>query len=193
MGMFKGLGIRKNDIVRIKFKNLNDIIDSGDMPFHDLDDQLSLSNNMRAYYSGGDFVVDEEFSSENTDPKFGEGIRIKNHFDHNYDFMTYESCVDSIEVINDSRRFVSKEMGLVVIKVEGELFINGEPLIGDIHDKKKDFERYEKRKNPDAEFKHPNMALLSIFEEFITDLAMKESFNKRGNNELYSGRSAKKN
>lgn len=180
MGMLKGLGIKKNDVVRIKFKNLNDIIESSDMPFHELDDHLRLSGNMRAYYNGGDFLVCADFSSEDAEGEFGEGVRISNHFDHSYDLTVYESTIESIHVVNESRKFVSKDMDLIVVKVDGELFINGEPLIGDVNDKKRDFDRYEKRKNPDSEFKHPNMALLNIFEEFIADLAMKESLKKKG-------------
>ena len=176
MNKIRDLGIKKNDIVRIKFKDLNTLVLGSNMTFGDLDESLRLTSNMRAYYNGGDFLVGEDFNKENYCSILGDAISVKNHFDHDYDFLVYDFSLESIEIVSDARRFVSSELDLIVVRVDDELFINGKPLIGDIAEKKKDFSR--RSKNDGVEFEDKNMALLKIFEEFITDMAMRNSFKK---------------
>jgi hypothetical protein len=176
MNKIRSLGVKKNDIIRVKFKNLNSLIKDSKMPFSDLDDLVRLSNNMRAYYNGGDFVACEDFDAKNSHDFLGDAIHASNHLDHDYDFHIYDYCIESIEIVNDARRFVCTEMDLIVVRVDDELYINGKPLIGDEFDNQKEFKRFNK--NSDKEYVNKNFALLKIFEEFIADIAMRDSLKK---------------
>ncbi len=182
MNKIRDLGVKKNDIVRIKFKNLNAIIKDSNMPFQDLDEHLRLSSNMRAYYNGGDFLVSEDFNKDDFTEFFGDVIHLKNHLDSDYGFEVCEYTIETIEIVNDARRFVSSDLDLIVVRVEDELYINGQPIIGDELQKKKEHNRYKSKKDSEEEYVNENRKLLKIFEEFITDIAMKDSINteKRG-------------
>jgi len=103
---------------------------------------------------------------------------VRNHLDHDTSFQVYDFAIDSIEIVDDARRFISSELDLIVVRVEDELFINGKPLIGDELQKKKDHNRYSK--NEDKEYQNENRKLLKIFEEFIADLAVRDSIDSRG-------------
>jgi len=178
MNKIRNLGIKKNDIVRIKFKDLNRLVEQSNMAFQDLDESIGLSRNMRAYYNGGDFLVSLDFDRDNTDSFLGDAIEVKNHFDNDYSFLVYEFAIESIEIVNDARRFISSELDLIVIRVEDELFINGRPVVGDEPEKIKQHKRYNKKDN--GEYVNENRKLLKIFEEFIADLAVKESIKNEG-------------
>jgi hypothetical protein len=178
MNKIRDLGIKKNDVVRIKFKDINSIIKNSGIPFQDLDDDLRLSSNMRAYFNGGDFLVSEDFDTSLKDSVFGDCVVLKNHFDFDNNLQIYEYTIDTIDIVNDARRFVSSDLDLIVVRVEDELFINGQPLIGDELQKKKDHDRY--KKNNEKPYENENRRLLSIFEEFIADLAVKDSIDNRG-------------
>jgi hypothetical protein len=180
MNKIRDLGAKKNDIVRVKFKNLNSIVKESGMTFSDLDDTLRLSGNMRAYYNGGDFLVSEDFDKSERDDFFGDMLHLKNHFDNDYGFEICDFVIDSIDIVNDARRFVSSDLDLIVVRVDDELFINGQPLIGDEVQKKKEYSRFKAKE--EKEYVNENRRLLKIFEEFIADMAMRESIqtDKRG-------------
>jgi len=178
MNKIRDLGIKKNDIVRVKFKNLNSIVKESCLPFQDLDELLRLSSNMRAYYNGGDFLVSEDFDRDNFDSTMGDAIEVKNHFDNDYSFLIHEFAIESIEIVNDARRFISSDFDMGVIRVDDELFINGKPIIGDEREKKKEYNRYKKKE--DDQYVNQGRKLLKIFEEFITDLAVNDSINDKG-------------
>jgi hypothetical protein len=178
MNKIRDLGIKKNDIVRVKFKDLNSIVKQSGLPFQDLDELLRLSSNMRAYYNGGDFLVSEDFDRDNFDSTIGDAIEVKNHFDNDYSFLIYEFAIESIEIVNDARRFISSDFDIVVVRVDDELFINGKPVIGDEREKRKEHNRYKKKE--DDQYVNQGRKLLKIFEEFITDLAVSDSINDKG-------------
>lgn len=175
-GKIKLLNPKKNEVVRILFKSLNQILTDSMLPFSEADDQLSLGRNIRAILQGGDFIVSEPVRGE-VDDSFGQYLTIKNHFDHDYDFDAHEIMIESIEIIDDPIIFSSPDMNLIVIRTGDELFINGSPLIGDEADEEKDYHAYGKNKG--LVYENKNRKLLNIFENFITDLAVKDSLSQK--------------
>ena len=65
-----------------------------------------------------------------------------------------------------------------MVRVDDEMYINGQPLIwAEDRDRKK----HEKRKDKDdGEYENPNRKLLKMFENYIADLAVRESFRGMG-------------
>ena len=103
-------------------------------------------------------------------------MRVTNHLDCNHGFVVYEDSIESIEIVADSERFESRDHKLLVVRVEDEMFINGEPLIWNEVQKEK--EHNNRSKNKDKDFENPNRKLLKMFENYIADLALKESFSE---------------
>jgi hypothetical protein len=167
---------KRNEVVRIRFKTLDRILDDSGLPFSEADDQLALGRNIRAVLQGGDFIVSEPVQGDDSD-KFGQYITIKNHFDHDYEFDVHDIVLESIQIIDDPIMFSSQEMNLMVVRVGDEIFINGSPLIGDELENEQDFHRYGKNKG--MPYENKNRKLLSIFENFIADIAVKDSLSHK--------------
>jgi hypothetical protein len=173
--MFKEIGIKKNDMVRLKFKPVLDVIKSLNMTFKQADEVYCISENFTAYSMGGDFLVDKvkfkEYEEENEDGC----IVILNHFDAKYNdkMYVYKEFIESIEIINDSdNRFISTDLNLCVIRLDNDLVINGNMLIGNQEVKKEDHERAMRRSSKTDPYVDPSLKLLKIFEDFITDMAV---------------------
>lgn len=177
MSILKKVNPKKNEVVRLKFKNIIQILDELNLPFSEADDLLGLSRNMRAYLQGGDFLVAE--GPKETDTGKYE-FTIKNHFDHDYDFEVSDSVVETIEIVEDPEFFSSQELNIIVVRTGDELFINGKPLIGDEFDNRRRHNKYNKN---NEEFKNKNRKLLQIFENFITDMAVKDSLSRNKGDE----------
>jgi hypothetical protein len=167
---------KRNEVVRIRFKTLDKILDDSGLPFSEADDQLAIGRNIRAVLQGGDFVVSEPAQGNDSD-KFGQYITIKNHFDHDYEFDVHDIVLESIQIIDDPIMFSSQEMNLMVVRVGDEMFINGSPLIGDELENEQDHHRYGKNKG--VPYENKNRKLLSIFENFIADIAVKDSLSHK--------------
>jgi hypothetical protein len=174
MSILKKVNPKKNEVIRLKFKSIILILDELNVPYSEADDILSLSRNMRAYLQGGDFLVSE---GPKDDSGKGFYIVVKNHFDHDYDFEVSDSVLESAEIIEDPEFFSCRVLNVIVVRTGDELFINGHPLIGD---EKNEEVRYNKYNAKKENFKNKNRKLLKIFEDFITDMAVKDSLSQKG-------------
>ena len=180
MSKIKSLNPKKNDVVRIKFKPITDFLDIGGLTFSEADDRFSVGKNIRAYLQGGDFLVDKNFDENDYEKDSGHCLYIKNHLDHDYDFSVYDASIEEISIVDDAQVFCSQDHNIIVVRVGDELFINGAPIIGNELMEEKRHNRFNKKKES-AEYTNKNRKLLEIFENFIADLAVKESLNsKRG-------------
>ena len=75
----------------------------------------------------------------------------------------------------DAERFISNDHGLIVIRVEDEMYINGQPLIWD-EKTQENKDKLNRRFGDDEPYVNPNRQLLKMFENYIADLAVRESF-----------------
>lgn len=166
----------KSDVVRIKFKSINEIIANSGMSYGDAEDLYEIADNFRAYLSGGDFLVSESYEKEDGDDK--GYIVLKNHLDLSHHFRVYDNAIESIEIVQDSEKFLSIDHKLLVVRVDNEMYINGVPMIWNEAANEKDFNR--RKHNADKEYENPNRKLLKIFENYIADLAVRESFKDGG-------------
>ena len=176
MSKIKSINPKKNEIVRISFKSIDEILDESGLTFSEADEHFSIGRNIRAYLQGGDFLVSEPLHGEDADD-YGKFFTVKNHFDHDYDFDIYDITIKSIEIVEDPIVFSSQEMNIMVVRVGYELFINGKPLIGNEVRSEIDFNKYGRNKG--RSYENGNRKLLSIFENFIADLAVKESLSEK--------------
>lgn len=167
MSRLRELNPQEGDVVHIKFKPINQIMEEGigEKPFHEIEEYYAIQSNVRAYIAGGDFLVAAEVTQDKNfqdDPY----IEIKNHLDHTYGFAVHESVIESIEIRDASEIFVSHDLKMIAVRINHEMFINGEPLIWDEYKKAED----------DDEYENNNRKLIRMFESFITDLAVKDAF-----------------
>ena len=175
----KALYPQKDDIVNIKFKNINDIIKDSTCEFHDTEEKYAIADNVKAYLTGGHFVV-KKFKA---DKEYEDGLIlvVANHLDCNYSFRIYENTIESIEIVNDSEKWVSTDHRLMVVRVDSELFINGQPLIWNESQEKKEHEMCITKRGADAdEYDSHNRKLLKLLENYIADLAVRETFSQKG-------------
>ena len=177
MSLIKNINAKKNDIVRIKFRNITDFLDDTGFTFSDADDRLALGRNIRAYLQGGDFLVDKDFNDDDYEPDIGHCLFVKNHLDHDYDFPVHDIAIEEITIVDDAQVFTSVDHNIMVVRVGDELFINGVPLIGDEKDEERQHNRYKSKEKTD--YKNKNRKLLEIFENFIADLAVKDSLSSK--------------
>lgn len=175
MSILQDLNPHKQDVVRIKFKTIDTIMRESKRAFHDTEEYYHLGDNVKAILQGGDFVVKEEVQM---DDESGY-ITVQNHLDHNYSLDIHDEMVESIELVQDAERFISNDHGLIVIRVEDEMYINGQPLIWDEKEQQEKDKR-NRRFGDDEPYINPNRKLLKIFENYIADLAVRESFKETG-------------
>lgn len=163
-------GIKENDVVRIKFKDLKELYSDLDS-LHTLMDDV-LSHNMRAFLHGGQFVV---ISPAQTDTqKKEEYLYIENHLDGSC-MNAYESMVESIEVVTDVPTFKNNEMGILITRLDNQLLINGHPL-KNIDEQRQHILQH--RGNKDIK---PNDGLTQFrefIESWLMDVAADEAMNE---------------
>jgi len=167
MSILKELNPQKGEVVRIKFKSINDLMDNINMPFHEVEEYYDLQNNIKAYIAGGDFLVDAAYSKdENSDDTY---IEIKNHLDKTYCFPVHESAIVSIEIIESAETFVSNDLKIIAVRIGNEMYVNGHPMI---------WNESEQNEYSDKNKENHNRKLLRMFENFIADLAVQDSFQQ---------------
>lgn len=179
MSRLKELNPKQGDVLNIKFKSVNSLISenvSDDTPYHMIVDYYGLEYNIRAYVANGHFIVTEDFNPKllrhmNNDNDGENCIVVKNHHDCNDEFYISESAIESIAPVDASEVFVSGTHGISVVRIDHEMFINGEPLIWN--------EKQMKEYN-DGDWENPNRRLISMFEAFIGDLAVRDTFQDEG-------------
>lgn len=175
----KALRPQKDDIVNIKFKNLNDIIKNSKLSYHDTESTYCIADNVKAYLAGGHFVV-KRFEIEK-DYEEGFYFTVVNHLDYNHSFRVFDDAIESIEIVDDSEKWISVDHKLMVVRVDNELFINGEPLIWNEAEAKKEHDLRLTKKGTDIDgYDNHNRKLLKLLENYIADLAVRETFSQKG-------------
>lgn len=153
--MSKLSGIRKGDIVRIKFVDLKALINTKvKSKSYRLISEWELGANIMAFAYGGDFLVKEDAPDISKD----QNLSLINHLDGG-EFDVPEEIVASIELIDASNRFVSEDHNLVITQMDSTLFLNGEEL-----------------KNTD-EHKHLDN-FVSFIERYLMNRAIENSISK---------------
>ena len=181
MSILKELNPQKNEVVRIKFKTINDIMSQSTRDFCGTEEYYALRPNIKAYLHGGDFIVSEEVDLDDHDDKKTYYISVQNHLDKHYGFDVHDEVIESVEIISDAERFSSHNHGILAVRVDDEMYINGRPLIWDEDDQAR---RSLKRGYGDEDaYKNPNRKLLKMFENFIADLAVRDSFQNMNEGE----------
>ena len=179
MGILKVLNQHKGDIVNIKFKSINDIMAQSDMDYHSAEEHYEIGENIKAYLASGHFLVEREVNVGNIGCKedlSAETISVTNHIDNNWNFIVRASSVESIEIVNDSERFICSDLKIALIRVEDELFINGKPLVwNEEHDER--VHNNDQRKLERGKYENPKRKFLKIIENYIADMALKDSLN----------------
>jgi len=169
--MFKlqQLNPQEGEVVKIKFKSINQIMDENldSKPFHEIYEHFEINDNVKAYVAGGHFLVAAAVNNDE-DHKDDPYICVKNHLDHSYDFNVHESVIESIEAVDASEVFVSHDIKVIAVRIEHEMYINGAPLIWNEKENAKSDEKYVNH----------NRKLIRMFESFITDLAVRDTFQQ---------------
>ena len=106
--------------------------------------------------------------SKDEDYKDDPYVEVRNHLDNEYAFAMHESAIDSIELVDAAETFVSNDLKIIAVRVDHEMYINGHPMI---------WNEKEQAENDDEWVNH-NRKLMRMFESFITDLAVKDSFQQ---------------
>lgn len=168
MSILKKLNPQEGDVVRIKFKSINQIMAEGigEKPFHEVEEYYGIQSNIKAYIAGGDFLVEAEVTTDDN-YKDNPYIQIKNHLDAEYGFAVHENAIESIEIRDAAEVFMSHDLKMIAVRIDHEMYINGEPLIWDEVEKVED----------DEDYKNNNRKLIRMFESFITDLAVRDAFH----------------
>jgi GH35 family endo-1,4-beta-xylanase len=179
MGKLKDLNPHKGEIVNIKFKSINEIMDNTVDDFHGTEETYEIADNIKAYIAGGHFIVSEILDEVDCKDDTEHNIKVINHLDCNYGLPVYEDAIESIEIVADSERFESKDHKILIVRVEDEMFINGHPLIWNERQDKKQHDRDSKKSNNKlkGKYENPNRKLLKMFENYIADMALKESLD----------------
>ena len=178
MSILKKLNPKKNEVIRIKFKPLNQIVEESPLSYSDTEEHYNFGSNIKAYLKGGDFIVEEDYEHDEEEKPIDRGVCVKNHFDCSHEFWIHETAIAEAEMVQDSERFSSHDHGILVVRVDDEMYINGQPLIwNEINDKA----YHDRNKRHDSEpYENKNRRLLKMFENYIADLAVRESFKDMG-------------
>lgn len=122
--MSKISGVKKGDIVRIKFIDLKDIVKKKSKnASYSLISEWELGSNILAFTYGGDFLVKEDAPDSSKD----QVLDLVNHLDSGT-FDVPEDIIASLEIIEASNKFVSEDHNLVITQIDNKLFLNGEEL-----------------------------------------------------------------
>lgn len=123
MSMFNG--IKKDDLVRIKFKDLK-LLYSNLSDLSNKMEEYNYRGNIKSMLTGGIFQVNIGPTKDTT--KGGlEFIMIDCHLDDDQ-LRVYEEMIESISVVGDAPSFKSGEHGFNIVRQGNILIINGRPL-----------------------------------------------------------------
>jgi hypothetical protein len=123
--MSKISGLKKGEIVRIKFKEMRDIVSMRSKnKSYALIGEWDLGSNVLAFTYGGDFLIKEDVTQAANKE---EVLELINHLDGGT-FDIPDEVVDTLEIIDAAAKFVSEEHNLILVMSENDLFINGEKL-----------------------------------------------------------------
>ena len=126
--MSRFAGIKKGDIVRVKFIEMRDLVGvkgtTKSRKSYQLVGEWELGANILAFTYGGDFLVKKDFP-DNASPQ--ETLELLNHLDGG-EFDIPQDIVAAIDVIDAAYKFVSEDHKICMIMSDSELLINGEKL-----------------------------------------------------------------
>lgn len=146
--IIKEVTIYKKDIVKIKFKKLEDILKdlSKEMSPRNVMDNYELGSHLDALIHGGCFLVHEAISDGNrkkhdrnrvikssrpmgspqppTPPSLDE-IVIEDHLNEGTRWHINADLIESIEIVQAEESYFSEEHQLSLMKIDGALYING--------------------------------------------------------------------
>ena len=130
--MSKISGLKKGEIVRIRFKNIRDIVATKSKnKSHAMISGWELGSNVLAFTYGGDFLIKEDVTSASNKE---EALELVNHLDGG-SFDIPDEIIDTLEIIEASAKFLSEDHNLILVMSESDLFINGEKLENGKEDK----------------------------------------------------------
>jgi hypothetical protein len=170
--------IYKDDIVKIKFKKLEDILETikknKEVSLRDAMGLYGLETHLQAIVSGGVFKVTDtcgekdskryadrrKYTTANVPPDLHE-IIIEDHITGGEYWYLNEDMIESIEVVQADEVYFSEIHQLSLMKIDGALYINGELLSK--NDKK----------------------ILHMFEQCLSDSVIKNLLDVNFNNEEY--------
>ena len=123
--MSKFAGVKKGDVVRLKFLPLNELVKVKDKSAsHSIINHWNLGSNVLAYVYGGDFLVREDVKITVSQ---GNILELSNHLDGE-DFDVPEDLVESITIVDVTTKFISEKHNLVIVNSNDAIYINGEAL-----------------------------------------------------------------
>lgn len=141
----KGVSVKKDDIVYIKFKELKDVIyeyeQQGHVPVCFLEDS-DIDSNLSCFLQGGYFRVNsihtnddyrefpnyKKYHNKNNEDKPHE-ISIVNHLNDDYDWTFNENIVEEIRVEHDAAEYYfSTKFKASFMKLDGQLYINNKKV-----------------------------------------------------------------
>jgi hypothetical protein len=133
--MSKISGLKKGDIVKIKFMEMRDIVnlnkkDKKPRRSYQVISEWELGSNILAFTYGGDFIVKEDAPASGKD----QNLCVLNHLDGG-DFEIAECIIESIQLVDAAQRFISDDHKVAIIVTENDIYINGEKLINTDEDK----------------------------------------------------------
>ena len=165
--VIKGVSIKKGDVIEVKFKPLDEVLDyykEDQKRVHEVLEELSINYHFTTFRQGGIFVVgsinnkdgDSEMLVHNKHNKefgFPHEVSILDHNNDNDKFYINEILIDSISVRDDvAEAYFSEKFQLSLLRVDGNLIINGVPVDGE------------------------DSKLIEILEKVISDLSIKAMF-----------------
>lgn len=125
--MSKISGVKKGDIVRIKFVDMKTIIGTKTTTKRGNSvrriGEWELGSNILAFTYGGDFLVKEDAPEVSKN----QILELVNHLDGDT-FDVHEEFIDSLQIVDAAAKFVSTDHNLVMVMIENDIFINGDRL-----------------------------------------------------------------
>lgn len=140
--IIRGVSIQKGDIVNIKFRKLEDILQDNAISVRasQVIEEYSINLHMKSFVTGGHFKVIEARPKETSslvyfnrgrgknDPSYLSEIVIEDHV-ADMTWVLNDALIESISVENDNAEsYFSEKHQLSLVLVENILYINGQPL-----------------------------------------------------------------
>lgn len=165
----KNISIKKGDIVEVKFKPLDEVLDfysKDGRRVAEIIDDLSIGYHLTSFKQGGFFYVERVILSEhdsnvlehkkyNKEFGFPHEVVILDHNADNDRFTFNELFIESISVRDDvAESLFSDKFQISLLRIDGNLIINGHPV------------------------ESSDIKLIEILEKVISDLSIKAMFNE---------------
>lgn len=125
--MSKISGVKKGDIVRIKFVDMKTLIGTKTTTSRGTTVRLigewELGSNILAFTYGGDFLVKED----SPDMSKKQVLELVNHLDGDT-FDVPEQFIHSLQIVDAAAKFISTDHNIALVMIDNDIFINGDRL-----------------------------------------------------------------